>query len=191
MLFLAAHLGFWELMAFGHGILTRPVHFIVRTLDQARLDEMVNRVRSLPGNRPIPKQGSLRRVLRLLAAGQDVGVLIDQNVQAREGVFVDFLGKPACMTPSLALLAQRSEARVVPSFLFPDPEHPGGYCLHFLAEVPVSRGGDTDADAWTNTARFAEVLGGAVRRWPAFWLWGHKRWKTRPPDDPDDPYAGI
>jgi KDO2-lipid IV(A) lauroyltransferase len=35
------------------------------------------------------------------------------------------------------------------------------------------------------TQQCAEVLERYVRRDPEFWLWMHRRWKTRPAEEPD------
>ena len=191
VIFLTAHLGGWELMAFSHAVLHRPIHFIYRPLGQPHLDEWLYRRRSLSGNTPIPKRAALRQVLRALARGEDVGILADQNVQPQDGVFVDFFGRQACMSAAPAILAQRGDAEVIPVFLVPDPAGPAHFAIHMLPALPVRRSGDFTADVRENTSRFAGAIETAVRRWPDRWLWGHRRWRTRPPDDPDDPYAGI
>jgi len=191
VLFLTAHLGFWELMAYSHGVVARPVHFIVRRLNQPGLDDLLCRYRSLTGNVVIPKQNALRQVLRTLRRGGDVGILIDQNVQAREGIFVDFFGKAASITPGFAMMALKSNAVVLPSFMVHTPHGPTRYTFHYLPPVRVARTGDLEADIRHNTQQFAHALEQAVRRWPEHWLWGHRRWRTRPADDPENPYAGL
>ncbi|MBN2430553.1 MAG: lysophospholipid acyltransferase family protein [Acidobacteria bacterium] len=191
VLFLTAHLGFWELMAFCHGVVARRVHFIVRNLNQPGLDELLCRYRSLTGNVAIPKQNALRQVLRTLGRGEDVGILIDQNVQAKEGIFVDFFGKAASFTPGFALVALKSDAVILPSFMVHNPRGQARYTFHYLPEMPLEKTGDLETDIRRNTQRFARTLEEAVRRWPEHWLWGHRRWRTRPVDDPENPYAGV
>jgi KDO2-lipid IV(A) lauroyltransferase len=191
VLFLTAHLGFWELMAYGHGIVTRRVHFIVRNLNQRGLDDLLRRYRSLMGNVVIPKQNALRQVLRTLSRGEDVGILIDQNVQAKEGIFVDFFGKAASITPGFAMMALKSNAVILPSFMVHNQHGQPRYTFHYLPELPLERTGDLEADIRRNTQRFARTLEEAIRRWPEYWLWGHRRWRTRPPEDPQNPYTGV
>jgi KDO2-lipid IV(A) lauroyltransferase len=191
VIFLTAHLGGWELMAFSHAVLHRPIQFIYRPLGRPRLDEWLFRRRSLSGNTPVPKREALRQVLQALSRGEDVGILADQNVQPQDGVFVDFFGRRACMTAAPAVLAQRRNAEVIPVFLVPDPAGPARFTIHMLPALPVRRSGDFAADVRENSGCFAGAIEAAVRRWPDRWLWGHRRWRTRPPDDPDDPYAGI
>lgn len=191
VLALTGHLGCWELLSFGHAVLTSPIHFIVRPLNQPLLDNLLNRNRALPGNVAIPKRQAARRVLRFLSRGEDVGILVDQNVQEKDGVFVDFFGKRACMTTGLAILALKSGAPVMPAFLVPDHTRQAKYVIRLYPEVPLVRSGDLQADIAENTQRFATVLEDVIRHYPDRWLWAHRRWRTRPADDPVDPYAGI
>jgi KDO2-lipid IV(A) lauroyltransferase len=191
VLFLTGHLGGWELMAFSHAVNGRPIHFVYRPLGQPRMDRWLLHQRCLSGNRPVPKRHALRPLLRALGRGEDVGILADQNVQPQDGIFVNFFGRPACMTIAPALLAIRSRAVVIPVFLVPDPDGPTPYMILFRPSVPVQRSPDLDADIRVNTAAFAAAIEDAVRHWPDLWLWSHRRWKTRPPDEPEDPYARL
>jgi KDO2-lipid IV(A) lauroyltransferase len=111
-----------------------------------------------------------------------VGVLIDQNTSLEEGVFVDFFGVPACTTSGLARIALRTEATVVPGFLFWD-EHMRKYRLRFEPAIELQRTSDEPRDIVENTARFTRAVEEYARRHPDQWLWVHKRWRTRPPGE--------
>src|SRR5438874_2423332 len=90
VLFAASHLGNWELSAFAHALLAEPMYVVVRPLDNPYLDRLVERRRALAGNRPLFKKDFARAILKALTNQQSVGILIDQNTAADEGVFVDF-----------------------------------------------------------------------------------------------------
>jgi lauroyl/myristoyl acyltransferase len=51
------------------------------------------------------------------------------------------------------------------------------------------RTGDRERDIEVNTQRFNDVLERIVREQPESWLWGHRRWKNQPPENPQDLYA--
>jgi len=177
VLFATAHLGNWELSAFAHGLMTEPMHVVVRRLDNPLIDQLAERLRSLSGNRVIEKKDFARGILRALADNQAVGVLIDQNSSPEEGVFVDFFGVPACAFTGFARIAARSGATVIPGFaLWSEDE--GRYVLRFYQ--PVEMTGDATAD----TRRLQSKLEHIIRRYPDQWLWIHRRWKTRPPVQP-------
>jgi KDO2-lipid IV(A) lauroyltransferase len=161
-----------------------PLSFLARPLDNPLLNRLVNSYRELSGNRAIDKNRSVRAVLEVLRRGGDVGLLIDVNVLADQGVFVDFFGIPACSTTGLAVFALRSEAPVVPGFLIWD-ERLKKHRLRFDPEIPLIRTGDFKEEVRLNTARFTKVIEEYARRYPDQWLWVHRRWNTRPEGEPD------
>jgi len=191
VLMLTGHLGCWELLSFSHAVFQRPLHFLYRPLDFTEADELLMKYRTMSGNKPIPKKEALRKVLRALGQGEDVGILIDQNVQASEGVFVEFFSRQACWTFGIAAMAMRGNAVVIPAFLVPDPQRRGRYLIQVYPSVPIQKTDDYEADIRENTSRFARAMETAIRQFPDRWLWAHRRWKTRPPEDAADIYADV
>jgi KDO2-lipid IV(A) lauroyltransferase len=179
VLFLTGHTSAWELAPFAQALYGYPLHFLIRPLDNPLVDALINRYRCLSGNTPIEKNRSARAMLKILADGGTIGVLIDQNTSLEEGVFVDFFGLPACTTTGLARIALRTDAVVVPGFLFWD-EHMRKYHLRFEPAIHIVRTGDEARDIRENTALFTRAVEDYVRRHPDQWLWVHRRWKTRP-----------
>lgn len=186
VLFLTAHVSAWELLPAAHALFGHPLSFVVRPLDNPWLDRWTTRIRTRPGNQVIPKQQSLRRILRLLQQGQDVGLLIDQNVQEKDGVFVPLFGRPAATTASLAALALRTSAPVVPGFIRPGSRK-GQYWIRFYPPLEAVRTGDEGRDLVENTAIYNRHIEQMVREFPHCWLWGHRRFRTQP--DGTDPYS--
>jgi len=174
VLFATAHLGNWELSAFAQAILTGPMNVVVRPLDNPLINALVERRRTLSGNRILAKKEYARAIFKALAANQAVGVLIDQNVSEAEGVFVDFFGVPACSATGFVRIAHRSGAAVIPGFaIWMEDER--RYVLRFYPQVPLT--GDTVTDTQALHSKLEEV----IREYPGQWLWVHRRWKTRPP----------
>ena len=176
VLFATAHLGNWELSAFAHALMTEPMNVVIRPLDNARADRLVESRRELSGNRLIGKWDAARPVLRALAQNEAVGILIDQNTTLDEGVFVDFFGTPACANPAFAKIAARTGAAVIPGFaLWSESEQ--RYVLRFYPPVPMT------GDAARDTQSLHKILEDVIREDPGQWLWLHRRWKTRPPGE--------
>jgi KDO2-lipid IV(A) lauroyltransferase len=184
VLFLTGHFGAWELCAFAHGMFGNRLNFLVRPLDNPRIDAMITRYRTLSGNRVIDKNSAVKPVLKALGQGEAVGFLADANTLPDQGVFCDFFGIPACSTTGLAVFALRTGAPVVPGFLLWD-RGLGKYRLRFDPEIPLIKTGDFREEVRLNTARFTKVIEDYSRRYPDQWLWIHKRWKTRPEGEPD------
>ena len=183
VLFLTGHMSAWELAPFAQALFGYPLHFLVRAIDNPRVDALITRHRCLSGNLPIEKNQSARAVLKVLATGGTVGVLADHNTLPAEGVFVDFFGIPACTTAGLARFALHTDAAVVPGFLHWDPEL-RKYRLCFEPAIDLVRTGDDATDIRENTQRFTRMIENYVRRYSDQWLWLHRRWKTRPPGEP-------
>jgi len=180
VLYLTGHIGAWELSSFAHALYGYPLHYMARPLDNRKLDALVNRYRSLSGNRPIFKNESARVMLKVLKEAGTVGILADQNTMPGEGVFVDFFGTPACTTTGLARVALHTEAAVVPGYAYWD-DALKKYQLRFEPPVELTRTGDTERDIFENTQKFTKVLEEIIRKYPDQWVWIHGRWNTRPP----------
>ncbi|HET7451860.1 MAG TPA: lysophospholipid acyltransferase family protein [Thermoanaerobaculia bacterium] len=178
---LSAHFGNWEIGALAAGLLHRPIASVVRPLDNPRLERELAALRGKFGNRTIGKKHAAREILKEMRRGETVAILIDQNVLAREAVFVPFFGRLAATSPALALLQKKTDAAVVPVFC--RPRGGGRYALRFerpiaLPDLPAA---ETTVEALT--ARYTRVTEDAVRAEPALWLWMHNRWRTRPPGE--------
>jgi KDO2-lipid IV(A) lauroyltransferase len=174
----SAHYGHWELVALMQGYLGMPLALVARPLDNPYLERMLGRLRSGSGNVIIHKRNAVREMLKAIRKGIGVAIVIDQD--ARDvGVFVPFLGRLASTTPTLALLALRTGAAVVPVFSVPGSG--GAWKVVYGAEVSVRDTGDHDADVLRLTAECTVIVETWVRRHPELWLWMHRRWKTAPP----------
>lgn len=182
VIFLTGHFGNWELMAVFYALKNYPVDIVVRELDSPIADEFVRWVRARAGNRIVAKGRSMRELLKILARGGIIGILLDQNVTWNEGVFVRFFNKLACTNKGTALLAQASGAAVVPTFIIRDGKR---HRVVIEEEIAIQNTGDRAADRLANTALFTKVIEDFVRRHPEQWFWLHQRWKSRPENDPN------
>lgn len=182
VIFLTGHLGAWELLSFGWSALEYPISFLVRPIDNPKIEAMIEGVRTRFGNRAIDKKSAAREALRVLKAGGTLGILSDLNSQPNEGVFVPFFGRLACTTAGIATLALKTDAVVIPTVAVWNPEK-RRYFFHGDPPIELTRTGDKHKDLEVNTAQFAAAMESLVRRYPDQWMWIHKRWKTRPPGE--------
>jgi Kdo2-lipid IVA lauroyltransferase/acyltransferase len=183
VLYLTGHLGAWELSAFTHALNGHPLSIVMRSLDNPFIDALLQKYRTMHGNRTVDKDDFVRGLLAAMRAGEAVGILMDTNMTPPQGIFVDFFGIPACTASGLARIALRTDAAVVPVFTLWDAKL-RKYRLRFDPALELIRSGDNEADIVANTAKFTSVIEGFIRRYPDQWLWVHRRWKARPPGDP-------
>ena len=183
VMLLTAHLGNWELGALAHGAVIGPMRVMVRPIENALVDRLVERRREAHGNRVIRKRNAAREVLSILRANGTVGILADQNTLPEEAVFVNFFGMPAAANRGFARLALHADAAVIPAYAWWDYES-RRHIVEYGPAVELIRTGDTGADVITNTQRFQAALEERIRRHPDQWLWIHRRWKTQPAPQP-------
>jgi KDO2-lipid IV(A) lauroyltransferase len=173
-----AHFGNWEYQGFASAPLIGPFSVIARPLDNPELDRRLVALRTSTGNTVIYKQKALAQVMKTIREGGLVAVLIDQNVQEKDGIFVPFFGRPACTTTVAAALALKTGCAVVPvrCALGPDDR----YRMSYGPPVEAKDSGGRDEDVAALTGRLTATIEGWVREQPEQWLWLHRRWKTQP-----------
>lgn len=174
----AAHIGNWEVHGIAHGLLFGAIDVVARPLDNPSLDARLCAFRTMGGNRVVYKRKALAQVLGAVRAGRGVALLLDQNVQAKDGIFVDFFGRPAATTTVAAALALKTGCALVPSHTELRPD--GRYALVYEPPLVWASDGARDADLASITQELARRTEAWVRATPEQWLWMHRRWKTRP-----------
>jgi KDO2-lipid IV(A) lauroyltransferase len=180
VIFFGGHFGAWELMALAQGASGFPLGLVVRKLDNPYLERLLEKLRVSTGNFIIDKNQGFRPMLKALREGKGLAVLMDQNVSTEDRVFVEFFGKPAATTPSVALLKLKTDAVLIPVSGHVLP----GNRYHFAygAPVEVPAFGDRQDDVRRITQECTRIIEANVRAHPECWLWMHRRWKTQPPE---------
>jgi Kdo2-lipid IVA lauroyltransferase/acyltransferase len=178
-----AHLGAWELTSYGLSLLGHPISFLVRPIDNPKIEEMVDRYRTRTGNRTLDKFSAARSMVKTLRSGEFLGLLIDLNALEDEAIFVNFFGVPASTNFMTAKLAVRNDVPIIPVFA-PWDKTREKFLLQVNEPVEFKRSGDEEADVRELTTRLTQHFEDQIRRYPDQWLWIHKRWKTRPHGGP-------
>ncbi len=180
VLVLSGHFGNWE-VALPAAMRSFPQwrgHFhVLRRPLPLWLDRLVMRRMRKSGLGVLPKRGSLEAIMDRLAAHDAVVFIMDQHAGARDGVLVDFFGAPAWTFRSLALIALRTGAPVVPAALW--RERDGSHVLRFEPALPTLDAGGADEAIAANTRLYNAALERIILRHPEQWFWMHRRWKPR------------
>ena len=121
----------------------------------------------------------MRKIIRSLKQGGVCWYAPDQDFGRQGTVFAPFMGVPAASLTMTARLARLSNAIVLP---YSSRRLPGGegYAITLLPPLENFPAGDDIADA-TTVNRAIEA---GVRLAPEQYLWVHRRFKTRPPGEP-------
>jgi KDO2-lipid IV(A) lauroyltransferase len=180
VLILAGHLGNFEVATIA-GIGSFPqyrgrFHILRRPLYPAWLDRLVTRRFRRAGLGVLPKKGALQTVLERLAASNDAVVFVmDQHAGGRDGVRVDFFGRPAWTFRSLAIISLATGVPVVPVASWREPG--GQHVLRFEEALPIIEREDQNEAIRLNTRAYNAALERLVLRHPEQWFWMHRRWK--------------
>jgi KDO2-lipid IV(A) lauroyltransferase len=175
----AGHLGNWEIgaaMAAARGI---PMSAIAAKQKNPLFNRYIQRTRRRLGVEIIYRGGAQNRAIKALGEGHAVAFAADQNA-GRRGIFVPFFGRPASTFRGAATIAVRTGA---PLLLAVPLRQPDGTYRMTLEEIAVSRAGELDDVVYRITAAFTARLEAAIRAAPEQYLWQHRRWRTRPPEE--------
>ncbi len=118
---------------------------------------------------PMFEQGrrGMMQMVKHLRGGGIIAILNDLN--AHDGVPLDFFGKPALTSLATAEMALKFDAPLVPVWgLRTD----GGHAFEVIVETPIAH-----SDPVTMTQEFNDRLERMVRAHMDQWFWIHRRWK--------------
>lgn len=186
---LTAHMGNWEMALCNFGAQGYDTHVVVKEIKGKVGQHLAVSMREKHGVALISRRHSIREIFKVIKNKGGVGFVLDQNMTADEGVFVDFFGQPACTMPGLAIMASRMDAPVIPMSCHRDER--GFHQIEFFPPIPWEEpeGFSRDEVIRHNTQCYTKALEDIIRRHPEQWLWIHKRWRTQPPVPPGDENA--
>lgn len=143
-------------------------------------DDFLKVARGRFGANMISRNDSVRNILRVLKKGEALQLISDMDFGERDSEFVPFFGVQALTLTSVSRLARLAGAKVVPIYTEQLPDYKG-YVLHILPPWDDYPGEDVTDDTRRMNAFFEE----AIRPRVADYYWVHKRFKHRPPGEPD------
>lgn len=155
----------------------QPVALHARRHNAPCLDRWIDAARRRAFATTIAKKDK-QGLLAALRDGHAVLYLGDQDF-SYHNAFVPFFGVRAATVTALPELMAQSGAVALPTWMQRMPD--GRYRLRIEPQWPGWPSGDPVADA----ARYMAELEAVVRETPAQYLWVHRRFKTRPPGEPD------
>lgn len=185
--FAASHFGAYEIMGAASRLYGSAATSLMRPLDNPLLDRFLNGFRTRYGQRLAGNRGGLETLKQDLAGGRSIAVLVDLNMPKSGALFPVFFGVKSATAKTAALLAYRAGRPLVPVFCRREPEP-----FRFVIEigtpiVPDRNAPDRDAELLRMLQAATSELESRVRAEPDQWLWTHRRFKTRPPEETKSP----
>lgn len=174
---LVSHVGNWELLAVAMAKRFQPSGMIIKEMKNQAMHDFFLQCRREQKIMVFERRGSYRALFRALQRNTLIGFVLDQNMMWKEGVFVEFFGRPACTTPGLAHLAAQSCAPVIPMFIYRRDHGQHELVIQPALAPPAGRDPDLIHEA---TQRYTRIIEDAIRKSPEQWIWIHRRWRTTP-----------
>ncbi|KPJ74348.1 MAG: hypothetical protein AMS14_05575 [Planctomycetes bacterium DG_20] len=175
------HFGNWEMVGYALAAMGLAPTSVARPLDNPYLNGYVLRLRQRSGQKILMKFGVTDEALAELRRGRHLAFIADQDA-GRRGFFVDFFGRKASAYKSIAYLAMEQNLPILVGgayrvgdrfryrMVMTDAIHPDAY----------PKGVD---GAMAITQRYTAAIERLVCHAPEQYLWVHRRWKTRPPQE--------
>ena len=177
VIFLTCHLGAFDLQITNMAMRGLNPNIIGTPLKDEKLNDLLWNYRNLHGAIPIARGKETFRMIKVLKSGGSVALLIDQDTKVKT-VFVDFFGMQAATPVGATILALKTGAAVVPTYIYLDKDQIQR--MHLLPEIPMQITGDEDHDVKVNTQVLTNFIEQTIREHPDQWVWMHRRWRTRP-----------
>lgn len=180
VIFLTCHLGAFDLQITVMSLRGLKPNIIGTPLKDDRLNELLFDYRNAYGAVAIERGKETLRLIKALKRGGAVAILIDQDTRVKSR-FVDFFGMQAATPVGAAILAMKTGAAVVPTYIHLGEDNLQH--MYILPEIPLVLSGDDEQDMITNTQNYTRFIEEQVRKHPSQWVWMHERWKTRPGEE--------
>lgn len=178
VIFLTCHLGAFDLQITNMSLRGLKPNIIGTALKDERLNEMLVQYRNAHGAIAIERGKETLRLIKALKTGGSIAILIDQDTNVKS-CFVDFFGMKAATPVGAAILALKTGAAVVPTYIYLADDD-GMQHMHVLPEIPLVNTGEEEKDVVTNTQNYTRFIEEQIRKHPTQWVWMHERWKSRP-----------
>ncbi len=175
LILLSAHYGNWEYIALSVSLqIGIPLSVVVKPQRNPYVTQWLEKARTKWINKIIPAGISIRQVYKELLSKNIVAMVADQR-GPKEGIQLDFMGRPAYFFSGPALLSIKTGAPLMYGIAIRQKDY------SYKAEiVEVSKDGlpeNEEEKVVELTRRHKEYIEKCIRENPEQWFWMHKRWK--------------
>ncbi|MBN2815850.1 MAG: lipid A biosynthesis acyltransferase [Campylobacterales bacterium] len=180
IIYATPHYSSWELGGVSLGLLQAPVACVYKKMKNPTYENWLLQGRARFGNANLEKSNVVKPLIKLIRDKKASAILIDTNINPKDGVIVNFMGKTLRQTSTPAYLARKFNAAIVPIAIRTDDEE--HYTIRVFDEIVVEKTDDEKADILKATQAQADWLSSLIKEEPKFWFWLHKRWKNDHPE---------
>lgn len=180
VIFLTLHLGAFDLQVTVMALRGLNPNIIGTPLKDERLNKLLWNYRNKHGAIAIERGRETFRMIKILKSAGSVALLIDQDTKVKSR-FVNFFGMPAATPVGATVLALKTGAAIVPTYIYLGDDWKQH--MHIMPQIDLTITGDDETDMVTNTQLLAALNEQQIRQHPEQWVWMHERWKTKPGEE--------
>ncbi|OQX82351.1 MAG: hypothetical protein B6D53_04720 [Candidatus Omnitrophica bacterium 4484_49] len=180
---LTAHFGNFPLISLKLAREGYRINAVVRPMRDRNVENYVQNLRTKAGVNTIyshPRRQCVVKIIKALRNNEIVMIHMDQNFSST-GVWVKFFGKLAATPVGPVVLALRTKAPILPMFII--REGIGKHCLKILPELELDYFPEREKTVLINTIKITRLTERWIKKYPEYWGWIHKRWKSQPSEE--------
>lgn len=174
IIFMTAHFGNWEILPFViNQRIETPLALVYRAPNNPWADNLIQKARGKATKAQLNKGSKgAKEIVKIIRQGDHVGMLVDQKMN--EGLPLPFFGRLAMTVTSVAQLALKYDAVVLPAYCV--RKEGANFDVIFEKPMDMISTGETHKDIEANMRRVNEKIEEWIRKHPSQWLWLHRRW---------------
>ena len=176
VIFVTMHYGSWEYAGACVGLYFDTMSVVYKRLKNKIYEEWLLSARAAVGNSSLEKTGVLKKLIKKVKNREDIGILIDTNINKRDGIEVKFFGRDVTHTAIASFLARKYDAVIIPAVATTHDEI--NYTVTFYDPIETKHTDDVNADITTYTQLQAKWMQEVIKKEPKFWFWLHRRFKS-------------
>ena len=175
IIIISAHYGNMEVLNYGINKFITPVIQVARESNFKKIDEFLTKSREVSGGKIIYRHAALKKLMKALMSNKVISLIVDQNINHRDGIEVEFLGNKANQTTTSAMLARKFDAYILPVAVYNQKNET--YKIKIFEPIKPIKTENEKSDIKELTQLQADALSKIILEDPKQWFWPHKRFK--------------
>jgi KDO2-lipid IV(A) lauroyltransferase len=178
----STHFGAYDVAAIAMASHYEPVHLIVETIPDPKMDRMWQEQRRELGMEVLRIEQTPRQILRVLKDNGIVAVALDRPLPPGEGTPITFFGRQCWVPGGIAHFALLAGAPILPGYCVYDERYSDTYYLGAGPIIWPESTGDRKADVACLTQRVFTALEDQIRARPDQWAMFRRFWPEQQPE---------
>jgi len=176
IILISAHFGNMEMMSTYMNKFVTAIVQVARESNFKAFDKFIVKARENAGGKIIFRNGAVRKLVKALIQKEVISLIIDQNINSKEGTEVDFLGKKANQTSTSAILSRKFNAYIVPLGIFNQKNYK--YKIKIYESIKPIKTNNKENDIKELSQLQANAISDIINEDKKQWFWAHKRFKS-------------